>query len=156
MKIKWKNLLVSIAIPLAVGGLSAFFTRDAMMDFETLIKPPFSPPGWLFPIVWTVLYILMGISSYIIYQSDGNEIIKRSALSAYALQLFLNFFWSIIFFNMKNYLFAFIWLILLILTIVATMLRFKRISDTAFYLLVPYLIWCIFALYLNFGIYILN
>ena len=156
MKIKWKNLLVSIAIPLAVGGLSAFFTRDAMMDFETLIKPPLSPPGWLFPIVWTVLYILMGISSYIIYQSDGNEIIKRSALSAYALQLFLNFFWSIIFFNMKNYLFAFIWLILLILTIVATMLRFKRISDTAFYLLVPYLIWCIFALYLNFGIYILN
>ena len=156
MKIKWKNLLVSIAIPLAVGGLSAFFTRDAMMDFETLIKPPLSPPGWLFPIVWTVLYILMGISSYIIYQSDGNEIIKRSALSAYALQLLLNFFWSIIFFNMKNYLFAFIWLILLILTIVATMLRFKRISDTAFYLLVPYLIWCIFALYLNFGIYILN
>ncbi len=156
MKIKWKSLLVSIAIPLAVGGLSAFLTRDAMMDFELLVKPPLSPPGWLFPVVWTILYALMGISSYIIYQSDGNEILKRSALSAYALQLFFNFFWSIIFFNMKNYLFAFIWLILLVLAIVATMLRFKRISDTAFYLLIPYLIWCIFALYLNFGIYLLN
>lgn len=156
MKIKWKNLLVSIAIPLAVGGLSAFLTKDSMMDFEALIKPPLSPPGWLFPAVWTLLYILMGIASYIIYQSGGNEIIKRSALSAYALQLFLNFFWSIIFFNMKNYLFAFIWLIALILAIVATMLRFKRISNTAFYLLIPYLIWCIFALYLNFGIYLLN
>ena len=156
MKIKWKNLLVSIAIPLAVGGLSAFLTKDSMMDFEALIKPPLSPPGWLFPAVWTILYVLMGIASYIIYQSRGNAIIKRSALSAYALQLFLNFFWSIIFFNLKNYLFAFIWLIALILAIVATMLRFKRISGAAFYLLIPYLIWCIFALYLNFGIYLLN
>ena len=156
MKIKWKNLLVAIAIPLATGGLSAFLTRDAMMDFESLVKPPLSPPGWLFPVVWTILYVLMGISSYIIYQADANKIIKRSAITAYALQLFFNFFWSIIFFNMKNYLFAFIWLILLVLTIVATMIRFKRISDTAFYLLIPYIIWCIFALYLNYGIYLLN
>lgn len=156
MKIKWKNLLIAIAIPLIVGGLSAFLTRDAMMGFEALLKPPLSPPGWLFPVVWTILYILMGISSYIIYQSDANEIIKKSALSAYGFQLFLNFFWSIIFFNMENYLFAFIWLIILILAIVATMLRFKRISDVAFYLLIPYLIWCLFALYLNFGIYLLN
>ena len=156
MKIKWKNLLVAIAVPLATGGLSAFLTRDAMMDFESLVKPPLSPPGWLFPVVWTLLYVLMGISSYIIYQADANKIIKRSAITAYALQLFFNFFWSIIFFNMKNYLFAFIWLILLILAIVATMIRFKRISDTAFYLLIPYIIWCIFALYLNYGIYLLN
>lgn len=154
MKIKWKKLLICIAIPLAVGALSALLTRDAMAMFETVNKPALSPPGWLFPVVWTILYTLMGIASYIVLESGSP--LKRSALTFYALQLIFNFFWSIIFFNLEAYLFAFVWLLILWALILVTMLKFYKISERTGDLMLPYLLWVTFAAYLNFGIYLMN
>lgn len=152
--IKWKPLLISILIPLAVGGLSALITGGAMEDFALINKPALSPPAWLFPVVWTILYILMGIASYIVWQSKSRE--KDSALRVYALQLFFNFFWSFIFFNLQNYLFAFIWLLALWVLIIITTVLFYRINKIAGYLMIPYLLWVTFAAYLNFAIYLIN
>lgn len=155
LKIQWKKLIVCIAIPLAVGGLSALLTRGSMDDFEAVAKPPLAPPGWLFPVVWTILFVLMGIASYIVLVSD-REYKTQAALRVYALQLIFNFFWSLIFFNLKAYLFSFIWLVALWLLILLTTKRFYKISKPAGYLLIPYIIWVTFAGYLNFGIFILN
>lgn len=153
MNIQWKKLTVCIAIPLAVGGISAFFTRDSMNMFEMLNKPALSPPGWLFPIVWTILYILMGIASYLVVTSQKPN---RGALTVYAVQLAFNFIWPFLFFNMEMYLPAFAWIVILWLLILATTLLFGRISKLAGYLFVPYLLWVAFAGYLNFAIYLLN
>lgn len=156
MKINYKKLIISIIIPLLVGGISAFLTRNSMSTFERVAKPPLSPPGWLFPVVWTILYILMGIASYLVNTSKGPKTLSDSALAIYALQLVFNFFWSIIFFNMEAYLFAFIWLIALWLLILWTTVSFYKINKTAGLLMIPYLIWVAFAGYLNLGIYLLN
>ena len=156
MKINYKKLIISILIPLIVGGVSAFLTRNSMTTFESVAKPPLSPPGWLFPVVWTILYILMGIASYLVSTSKGPKTLSDSALAIYGLQLVFNFFWSIIFFNMEAYLFAFIWLIALWLLILWTTVSFYKINKTAGLLMIPYLIWVAFAGYLNFGIYLLN
>lgn len=156
MKQKWKLLLICIAIPLAVGGLSAWLTRGSADTFAMLNKPPLSPPGWLFPVVWTILFILMGLASYLILTSEKCRQAIDRALRLYGIQLVVNFFWSIFFFNLSLYLFAFIWLILLWLLILGTIVRFCRISQPAGYLMVPYLLWVTFAGYLNFSIYLLN
>lgn len=153
MKIQWKKLILCLALPLGVGGLSALLTRDAMGDFGALNQPPLSPPGWLFPVVWTVLYILMGLSSYLVLTSGKASL---QALEVYGAQLAVNFFWSIIFFNLGWYLFSFLWLILLLALITAAILLFCRASRAAAYLLVPYLLWVAFAGYLNLFIYLLN
>ena len=154
MTIKLKPLVISIAIPLAVGGLSAFLTKDSMQTFASVAKPPLSPPGWLFPVVWSILYLLMGIASYIIY--DSGDIGSEKALTVYGVSLIFNFFWSIIFFNLGAYLFSFIWLVILLALIVWTTLLYYPISKTAAYLMIPYIVWVTFAGYLNLGIYLLN
>ncbi|WP_425324208.1 TspO/MBR family protein [Kineothrix sedimenti] len=146
-------LIIFILIPLAIGSLSALISGNMSM-YYSLNKPAFSPPANLFSIVWTILYILMGISSYIIYISGNPNTTK--ALYVYALQLFFNFCWSIIFFGLSQYLFAFIWLLILILLIVKMIQLFYKISPIAAYLQIPYLIWCIFAAYLNYVIYKMN
>ncbi len=156
MKIRWKELIIAIAIPLLVGGLSALFTQGSMQDFQNLTKPPLSPPGWLFPVVWTVLYILMGIASYLIYTAKYSAGMAGNALLFYMIQLIFNFFWSIIFFNWEMYLLAFIWLLALLALIIVTTIKFYRISKPAAYLMLPYIIWVVFAGYLNLGIYLLN
>ncbi len=156
MRSKIKTLAVCIAIPLIVGGISALISRNSMETFQMLDKPALSPPGALFPIVWTVLYILMGIASFLILTSDEDQEAIQSALAAYALQLAVNFFWSIFFFNLGWYLFAFFWLVLLWLLIVVTIQRFTPISLTAAYLMLPYLLWVTFAGYLNLSIYLLQ
>ena len=153
LKIQWKNLITCLAIPLAVGGLSALLTQNSMETFNSIIKPALAPPGWLFPVVWTILYIFMGIASYLVIMSQKPY---DTALIVYSLQLIFNFFWSIIFFNLRKYLFAFIWLVLLWLLILQTALLFYKISKPAGYLMLPYLLWVTFAGYLNFSIYLLN
>ncbi len=153
MKIQWKNLITCIAIPLAVGSLSALLTRNSMETFNAITKPALAPPGWLFPIVWTILYVLMGIASYLVLTSGKPN---DKALTTYGIQLVFNFFWSIIFFNLELYLFAFIWLVLLWLLILKTVRLFYQISKPAGYLMIPYLLWVTFAGYLNFSIYVLN
>ncbi len=156
MKIKWKLLIFSVVLPLLVGGVSALLTRDSMQSFEQIQKPPLSPPGWLFPVVWTVLFILMGIASYLVLTADVPMSDKKLPLIFYAVQLAVNFFWSIFFFNYELYLFSFIWLVLLWALILTTIIFFYRISKPAALLLIPYFLWVSFAGYLNFAIYLLN
>lgn len=155
-KIKLKTLAAAILIPLAVGGLAAFLTKDAMQSFDRLYKPLLSPPAWLFPAVWTVLYILMGIASYLICVSDASAPRKKRALTVYAVQLAANFLWSIFFFALGAYFFSFLWLLLLAALIAGTMVMFCCIDKTAERLLIPYIIWVSFAGYLNLGIFLLN
>lgn len=156
METKKKLLIVSIFIPLAVGILSSILSGGGMADFQVLKRPPLSPPGWLFPVVWTVLYVLMGIASWLIIMSEANEEDRYRALFFYGLQLAVNFFWSIFFFRFDWYLFSFFWLILLWLLIVQTWRLFREISVPAGRLLVPYLLWVTFAGYLNLFIFLLN
>ena len=156
MKFNYKLLVLCIAIPLAIGSLSGFLTSESMEMFSSINKPPLSPPAILFPIVWTILYILMGIASYLILTSGQEKNRIKNALTVYSLQLIFNFFWSIWFFNFGWYLFAFAWLIILWILIFNTIVSFYAISKPAAYLLLPYLLWVTFAGYLNFAIYLLN
>ena len=154
MQINWKQLLISIGISLGIGALAGFLTQNSMEVYSELQRPALSPPGWLFPIVWTILYLLMGISAYLIYDSHSPN--KEKALTIYVWQLFFNFLWSIVFFNLQNILLAFIVLIILWLLIVAMIKSFKEINPLAAWLQIPYLLWVTFAGYLNLMLYILN
>lgn len=151
---KWIPYIVSIAIALGVGGLGAFLTMNSMDIYATLNQPALSPPGFLFPIVWTILYTLMGISSAIIYKS--NDLDRTNALKIYGFQLVVNFLWTIIFFNLRQFLFAFIWLVLLDVLVIVMIVKFYKVSPLAAWLQIPYLLWILFATYLNLGIYLLN
>lgn len=154
---KYKPYIVSVVIALAVGGLSAAVTSGSMDVYSKINQPPLSPPPILFPIVWTVLFTLMGISAALVYQfRDSKPDGVRPALIVYAVNLAVNFIWSIIFFNMQAYLFAFIWILLLIAVIITMIVLFRRVSPLAAYLQIPYLLWVTFAAYLNLAIYILN
>ena len=155
-KINFKTLLIFIAIPLIVGGISALLTMGSMKYFSLLEKPPLSPPGWLFPIVWTVLFVLMGIASYLVIESDVESYAKVNAMKVYFLQLAFNFLWSIFFFNLELYAFSFIWLLTLLFLIVLTTVRFWRIDKRVGILMLPYIAWVAFAGYLNLGIALLN
>ena len=152
--IKTKPLIINLLISLGVGGLSALLTADSMKIYSCLIQPPLAPPPWLFPIVWTVLFLLMGISSYLIWVSDSA--LRESVLTVYAIQLAVNFFWPIIFFGLEKYLFAFFWLISLIVLVIVMIVLFYKIKPSAAYLQLPYLAWLLFAAYLNLAIYLLN
>lgn len=156
----WKKIkpyVFSIAIALGVGGLSSLLTKDNMQIYEQINKPALAPPMILFPIVWGILFVLMGISSAIVYEKrETDKEASQEALKVYALQLAVNFFWTIIFFNMQAYLFAFIWLIVLWVLIILMINKFKKISPTAAYLQIPYLLWVTFAGYLTLMIYLLN
>lgn len=154
MKIKLLPLLISLAVPLGLGRISAFLTRNSMHVYRDIIRPFLSPPGFIFPIVWTILFVLMGIASYIVYISYSPS--KSKALIIYGVQLIFNFVWSLLFFNMRAYLFSFIWLIVLIILIAITMFLFAKINKYAGLLMLPYLLWCIFAAYLNFFIFLFN
>ncbi|MBQ3044418.1 MAG: tryptophan-rich sensory protein [Clostridia bacterium] len=157
MQNKIKPYVISCAIALAVGGLSALLTAGSMDLYSEIVQPPLAPPSFLFPVVWTVLYILMGIGAAMIYlEKDRMPREVSHALIVYAVNLFLNFFWSIIFFNMRAFLFSFIWLVLLWATIIVMIIKFRRIKPLAGYLQIPYLVWVTFAGYLNLAIYILN
>lgn len=127
-----------------------------MEEFSRLRQPPLSPPMWLFPVVWTILFLLMGLASYLVYQSNRTRAQKRSALGLYALQLAVNFVWPILFFNLNWWLAAFLWLVMLWALIWFTAIAFHRCRPLAGMLLAPYLGWVAFAGYLNFGIYLLN
>ncbi|MCI8336138.1 MAG: tryptophan-rich sensory protein [Peptococcaceae bacterium] len=155
-KIDWKKLLLHIALPLSIGGLSALLSSSDMKKYADLNQPPLAPPGFFFPIVWTVLYILMGISTYLISKSSATTPQKDAAYRSYGLQLFFNFIWPLIFFKTGAVLAAFICLILLIAAILKMLQLFHAISSIAANLQIPYLCWCLFAAYLNFGIYLLN
>lgn len=156
MKINTRLLIVCVAIPLIVGGASALITNDSMETFAYLNKPPLAPPAWLFPVVWTILYTLMGISSYLVITSDAEKEQIEEAIKLYGYQLAVNFLWPTFFFNFGWYFFAFIWLVLLWILVLMMILKFKDISKVAAYMNIPYLVWLTFAGYLNFAIWLLN
>lgn len=151
-----KRLIISLLIPLAAGGISALITRGDMDLYKTVNRPPLSPPGIVFPIVWTVLYILMGVSLYLIWNNGDNYSDKTAGYVIFAIQLFLNFIWSPVFFSARQYLLAFILLVILFISVILMMIRFYKIYRPAALLQIPYLIWLVIAGYLNMGVYLLN
>ena len=153
--IKPLPFLFQLALSLG-GGIVVGLLTSGREAYDSLVKPPLSPPGWLFPIVWTILYTLMGISAYIIRTSDASYEQIDDALMIYRYQLIVNFLWSIFFFNFEWYFFSFIWILLLWVLIILMIRSFSKISKTAAYLNIPYLLWVTFAAYLNFGIWWLN
>ena len=155
MKIQWKKLLICLAIPLAVGGLAALLS-GGMGDYKALRQPPFAPPGWVFPIVWSILYLLMGYSSYRVLISGKDPVEIRNALKLYGAQLILNFVWPIVFFGLEWRLVAFFILVALWVFIYLTIRAFSKIDEQAGDLLLPYILWVTFAGYLNLGVYFLN
>lgn len=154
---KHKHYIISIAIALAIGVLAAFLTRNNTNIYHYINKPAFSPPAILFPIVWTILYVLMGISSARVFLQKKNHPYEvMDALLSYALQLIFNFFWAIIFFNMHTFLFSFICLVVLWTSVLKMTFKFSVLDKIAAYLNIPYALWVTFVGYLNFMIYLLN
>ena len=145
---------ISIAAALAVGGLSAVLNAGQMDLTERYVMPPLNPPTWVFPIVWTVLFTLMGISAAMVHQSSSPE--RSDALFLYGLQLAVNFLWTVFFFRFGALLLSFFWLLFLILLVLLMVVRFSRCDARAGKLQLPYLLWLCFAAYLNFALCLLN
>lgn len=152
-EISLKSFLFHLAIPLLTGGLAAWLINGHTDQYATLPKPPLAPPMWLFPVVWTILYLLMGISSYLVSRSDCPG--RKQALTLYGLQLAVNFIWPLLFFNAQAYLAAFVCLAILWILVLLMIQKFYHCSATAGLLQLPYLIWLTFAGYLNLAIYLL-
>lgn len=149
--------IVGILIPLGVGALSAFLTRDPMKIYDVIEMPPLSPPGIAFPIVWTVLYVLMGISSVTVCLARTTDpAAARLGIFRYCASLVFNFFWSIIFFNLHSPIFAFAVILVLFYLIVMCVISYWRVSVFAAVLQIPYILWTAFAAYLNAAAYFLN
>ena len=152
----WKTLLPCLLIPLLAGGLGALLAGGFGDSYSAMYKPLLSPPGWVFPVVWTALYLLMGYASYLVLTSEASEPRRRRALTVYGVQLGINLLWPLLFFRLGWYGFAFVWLLALILAAIACTVLFRYIEKRAGDLLVPYLVWLFFAAYLNLGVAILN
>lgn len=156
MKSSWKTYAFFILLSEAVGGLSGWLTDEAAEIYSTMIEqPPLSPPGILFPIVWVILYALMGIGAARVWLNTSGSI-RANAILLFFLQLAVNFFWSPIFFNLQAFGLAFFWLILLWLLIFAMYRAFSRADPLAARLQIPYLLWVAFAGYLTAGVWLLN
>jgi tryptophan-rich sensory protein len=152
----WKPYLFWILFTEAVGGLSGWLTREGNQLFqETAAQPPLSPPGWVFGLVWAMLFALMGFSAARIWRSLPSPEQKRS-INLFLIQLTVNFFWSLLFFNAGAYGFAFFWLLLLWGLVIWMILTFRKVDRTAANLQIPYLLWLTFAAYLNAGVWYLN
>ena len=155
MKQKWTNLLLFIVGTDLVGALSAILAGGNFSAYyQSLQQPPFAPPGWLFPVMWAILYALMGISAFLIWESTSFR--KKTALVLYGAQLFANFLWSPVFFGLKSNLGAAVVVIAMLLLVIAMIVSFFRIRRPAAYLNIPYLLWTMFATYLTIGVLVLN
>jgi benzodiazapine receptor len=151
------KLIISILIPLLVGTTAGLFTSSGVNGwYAAANKPWFNPPNWIFAPVWTTLYVLMGIALFLVWRSDAAAVIKKTAITLFAVQLVLNFFWSFIFFKLQQPGWAFAEIMLMWLMILMTILWFGKISATAAWLLVPYICWVSFATVLNYSIWKLN
>ena len=140
----------------AVGALSGWLTREGTQIYaQTIVKPPLSPPGWVFPVVWAILYALMGIGAAKVYQAPASKT-RSMGLNLFITQLVVNFFWSPIFFNLQDFGFSLLWLLLLWGLVLWMILAFRKVDPLAAKLQIPYLLWLTFAAYLNFGVWYLN
>ena len=151
------KLIIALVLCITVGGVSGFLTASAINDYYLqLNKPPWNPPNWIFGPVWTTLYIMMGVSLWLVWKSNYPKAIVQKACLIFAAQLFLNFWWSIIFFNLQLPGWAFVEIILLLTAIIYTIFEFSKISKPAAWLLIPYVSWVSFASILNYAIFSLN
>lgn len=155
-EIKTRALVLSLAIPLLVGGLSALLSRKGFARFDALYKPVLTPPDWVFPVVWTILYLLLGWACYLVWTSGASPERRERALRVYALQLAANFLWPLLFFAWDLRGPALALLVLMLAGAVFCRTLFVHIEEKAGRLLTPYLIWLCFALYLNLGVVLLN
>ena len=152
----WKTYAFWIVFTELVGFLAGLLTREATQIYGTTVQQPaLAPPAIVFPIVWTILYALMGIGAARVYLMPPS-VARSRGLLLYLVQLFFNFFWSIIFFNFQAFGLAFVWLVVLWVLIFWMILTFRRVDPLAAWLQVPYLLWVTFAGYLNFGVWMLN
>ncbi len=147
-----KIYIKSILIPVVIGFIIGLITNSSI-DYTIINRPKISPPGWIFPVVWTILYILMGISYGLLIENKKNDLKTKSI---YIAQLFLNYSWSIIFFTLKLRFLAIIWIILLVISIIIMIAIFFKRNKMSGILQIPYLLWCLFATYLTISIYLLN
>lgn len=154
-KISWRTLIVFLLISWGVGGLASFLIRNNTDIYETLQRPAFAPPGWVFPVVWAVLYTLMGISAYLIFRAFPSAS-RLNALTSYLVTLIINFAWPLIFFNAQAWWGAFFWLLLLIVSLVVQLVLYWRVRPSAALLQIPYLLWISFAAVLNLSIARMN
>ncbi len=154
-KINWFQLLVIVLITELIGVLSNLFSGNTGQIYTSLVRPPLSPPGWLFGVIWPILYLLMGIAAYMIYQSP-ETLDRKKAITLYWVQLFVNFLWPIVFFRLGWYWISVLVILILDVLVLMTTIKFYKINKVAGYLLIPYLFWILFATYLNIGIAILN
>ncbi len=151
------KLIISILIPLAVGGLSGYFTTGGVEGwYATVQKPSFNPPNYLFAPVWTSLYTLMGIGFFLVWKQPASKPYRRTALAVFIVQLVLNFCWSIVFFKLEKPGLAFVEIVLLWISILMMIIYFVKVKPVAGYLQIPYLCWVSFASVLNFYIWYLN
>ena len=156
MKKNWKIYGAWIAIAEAIGALSGLLSREGMRIYsQTVIQPTLAPPMWVFPVVWSILFALMGISAAIIWQSPESEL-RSKGLNLFVAQLMVNFFWSLIFFNLQAFGFAFLWLVLLWALVAWMIWTFYQVEPLAAWLQIPYLLWLTFAGYLSFSVWMLN
>lgn len=155
-KIRVFPLVIAILIPISVGAFSALLTAGDMTLYGTVNHPPLAPPGWLFPIAWTILYVLMGLASYQVYTSDADSEQKRKALLFFASQLVMNLFWSTLFFTYGRYLISLIWLIAMWVLTLICVIRFYKIRRSAGLMMGVLLLWTTFAAYLNMAYYIMS
>lgn len=153
---KITEMLIFIVAAELAGALSALFAGNSSSFYSELTKPPLSPPGWLFPVIWPILYALMGLSVFLIFTSNGTSKEKRTAYRIYAAQLLVNFTWSIVFFRLRMIELSVAVILLLLVLIIVMIAVFRKIRPISAFLNVPYLLWTIFASYLNIGILILN
>lgn len=156
MRKKWKSIVFWVVLSEVVGLLAGFLTRNATEIYSQMaIKPPLSPPGWLFPVVWTILYALMGIGAGLV-SGQGSSEDRNRGLNLMVAQLIVNFFWPLLFFNAQAYGLALLWILLLLVLVVWMALEFRKVSALAAPLQIPYIIWLLFATYLNAAVWLLN
>lgn len=151
------KLLIAIALPVLVGGISGFFTVTGVESwYQTIQKPSWNPPNWVFGPVWTTLYVMMGIALWLVWKEDTSRELKMIAAILFGVQLILNFLWSFVFFRLEQPGFAFLEILFMWIAILATIFAFAQVNKTAAWLLVPYISWVSFAAILNFTIWRLN
>jgi len=156
-KIDWLKLVISIAIPLLAGFIGSFFTSESVSTwYQTITKPSFNPPSWVFGPVWTTLFILMGIALYLVWTKGWKKDEVKIGIYFFSAQMVLNILWSFLFFYLQKPLYSFIEIIILWLAIFGTILTFYKVDKRTLYLLLPYILWVSFAAFLNLTIYLIN
>lgn len=149
-------LILNLLIPIMMGAVAGWLTKGSVVQYDALVLPPYAPPSWVFPLAWLILYLMMGAANWLIMKSDTPQEQKKHTQILYAVQLAVNFVWPLIFFNTDQYGTAFVWLLLLLALVLAMTVAAAKVNKLAAWLLVPYILWLLYAAYLNYFVWQLN